>query len=283
MRFRPAEEADVAAEREVFVAALGDLMRRHGFPAPDPPLERFASVNRHLLAEDGERCFVAEEDGRVVAFSAAIARGDVWFLSALFVHPDAQGRGVGRRLLELSWGTGFGRRLTITDSIQPVSNGLYARLGLIPSTPILALAGKPRTDAPAGLQAAEPEADALALLDRAAYGFDRSADHRFWSGRSRGTLWLRGGEPVAYSYGADAGTIGPIAARDPSSGAEALRAELARREGRSSDVELPGSARELVTAALEAGLRFASPPGFLLLSPGIEPPRALGISSYWLF
>ena len=271
------------AEREVFVAALGELMHRHGFPAPDPPLERFAAVQSHLLAGDGERCFVAEEEGRVVAFSAAIAREDAWFLSALFVHPDVQGRGVGRRLLELSWGAGFERRLTITDSIQPVSNGLYARLGLVPSTPILALAGEPRTDAPADLEAAEPEAGALASLDRAVYGFDRAADHGFWSGRSRGTLWLRGGEPVAYSYAADAGTIGPLAAREPASGADALRAELARREGRGSDVEIPGSARELVTVALEAGLRFVPPPGFLLLSPGIAPPRALAISSYWLF
>ena len=283
MEFRSASEADVAVEREVFVAALGDLMRRHGFPAPDPPLERFASVTRHLLAEDGERCFVAESDGRVVAFSAAIAREDAWFLSAMFVHPEVQGRGVGRRLLELSWGTGFAQRFTITDSIQPVSNGLYARLGLVPSTPILALAGEPRTDAPVGLEAAQPEADALAAVDRAAYGFYRAADHRFWSGRSRGTVWLRGGEPVAYSYAADGGTIGPIAARDPSSGADALRAELARREGRGSDVEIPGSAREFVGAALDAGLKFGAPPGLLLLSPGIEPPRALVISSYWLF
>ena len=283
MDFRHASEADIAAEREVFVAALGELMRRHNFPAPDPPLERFGALQRHLLAEDGERCFVAEEDGRVVAFCAAVAREDAWFLSALFVHPDVQARKVGRRLLELCWGTGFARRLTIADSIQPVSNGLYARLGLIPSTPILALEGEARGDVPAGLEAAEPEAAALAALDRAAYGFDRALDHRFWSGRSRGTLWLRGGEPVAYSYAVDAAMIGPIAARHPDDAADALRAELAQREGSHAEVEIPGSARELVAAALEAGLRFVAPPGFLLLSPGIEPPRALAISGYWLF
>jgi len=126
VNFRRGTETDIPAEREVFVAALGELMRRHGFPAPDPPLDRFEAIQRHRLERDGERCFVAEEEGRVAAFPAAIVREDAWFLSALFVEPDAQARGVGRRLLELAWCDGCTRRLTITDSIQPVSNGLYA-------------------------------------------------------------------------------------------------------------------------------------------------------------
>ena len=48
-------------------------------------------------------------------------------------------------------------------------------------------------------------------------------------------------------------------------------------------LDVPGSARELVEAALAAGLRITGPPGLLLLSRGVEPPRALAISGYWLF
>ena len=262
MNVRPATEADIPAEREVFVTALGELMRRHGFPAPDPPLERFAAVQRHLQSHDGERCLVAEDDGRVVAFSAAIVRGDAWFLCALFVHPAVQARGVGRRLLELSWGEGFARRLTITDSIQPISNGLYARRGLVPATPILGLRGRPRARHPQGLVAAPPDADALAALDLAVYGFDRSVDHRFWATRARGTLWLRAGEPAAYSYAADGGGIGPIAGMDAGAAADALRAELAHGDGRPVDVVVPGSARELVAAALEGACASTRRPAF---------------------
>ena len=65
MNFRRATEADIPAEREVFVAALGELMRLHGFPASDPPLDRFEAIQLHLLERDGERCFVAKEEGRV--------------------------------------------------------------------------------------------------------------------------------------------------------------------------------------------------------------------------
>jgi GNAT superfamily N-acetyltransferase len=95
---------------------------------------------RHLLTEDGERAFDGE---RLAGFSAALARGDTWFLSALFVLPDYQGRRVGRELLDRSWAGDYRRRMTITDSIQPVSTGIYARRGLIPTTPILSLSGLP--------------------------------------------------------------------------------------------------------------------------------------------
>ncbi len=48
--------------------------------------------------EDTGRGWVAEEDGRVVAFAIGNARSaSIW---ALFVHPDAQGKGHGSALLD---------------------------------------------------------------------------------------------------------------------------------------------------------------------------------------
>jgi len=234
-----------------------------------------------LLEHDAERAFVAEEDGRVVAFSAAFVREDTWFLSAMFVLPEFQGRGIGRRLLDLSWGGEHERRITITDSIQPVSNGLYGQRGLIPATPILWLAGQAGADHPATLEAVAPEPEPLAALDQASYGFDRAPDHVYWARAAQATLWLRGGEPLAYSY-ARPGRIGPIAARDPEGAADAMRAELARIEGEEVLVVIPGSSAALVETALRAGLRFTGAPGLLLLSGAVEPPRALAISNYFL-
>ncbi|HEY7536993.1 MAG TPA: GNAT family N-acetyltransferase [Gaiellaceae bacterium] len=284
VEFRPATEADFAAEHDVFADASGGLLRRHGFETPEPTAEdaeRFTRTHTHLLAHDGERSFVAEVAGAVVGFSDAIVRGDTWFLSMLFIRERFQGRGIGRRLLELSWGEGHARRLTISSAIQPISNGLYAQRGLVPATPMLPLAGEPRIDAPPGLDAVAPEPDAIATLDRAAYGFDRRVDHAFWSQGATATLWLRDGEPAAYSYRSGEGAIGPVAGADPESAAAALQAELARGEG-PAGVAIPGSARELVETALAAGLRFEAPPGLLLLSAGVAQPRSLAIGSYGL-
>ena len=282
MRIRPTTSDDLPAQHAVFRTAIGEVFRRHRFDPPNPPLEVFVAQQGHLLAYDAERCFVAEEDGRIVAFSAAMARGDAWYLSSLFVAPEHQAKGVGSRLLERSWGEGFARRSTMTDSIQPASNGLYARLGLIPTTPMLTLAGRPRSE-PTSLQRAEPTADALELLDLAGYGFSRRVDHAYWSSQSRPALWLRDGLPVAYSYGWEHGRIGPLAAVDGGAAAGALLGEFAERRGATAVAVVPGTSVELVSTALAAGLRIAGPPGLLLLAPPAEPPRALAVSGYSLF
>jgi GNAT superfamily N-acetyltransferase len=283
LEFRRAAEPDLRAQYEVFVAAQGDLWQRHGLPWSAAPFEAWRALHRHLLAEDGERSFVALDGERLAGFSAAFVRGDTWFLAALFVSPDYQGRRVGRDLLDRSWAGDHRRRMTITESIQPVSTGMYARRGLVPTTPILTLSGAPRCEPPAGLEAVPPEPAALAALDRGAYGFERAADHRFWGRRAaQARLWLLGGEPIAYAYVDGQGLIGPLAGRDGAAAALALRAELARREAQPAEVLLPGSARGLVETALVSGLRLTGPPGLLLLSDGTDPPQALAISGYWL-
>jgi GNAT superfamily N-acetyltransferase len=281
VELRRANEGDLPAQEEIFRAAIGEVYEQRNLVAPTPPSQAFRAQHRHLLRHDGERCWVAEEDDRVVGYTAALARGEAWHLSALFIAPDRQGAGIGKSLLERAWGQGYRNRRALTDAIQPVSNGLYASRGLIPVAPNLHLGGDAKAEDPR-LEPVEPEPSVLAALDRAAYGFDRAVDHPYWQEIGRCTAWLRGGEACAYSYTYPWDTIGPIAAIDGPAAADAFRAEVARSEGPASLV-VPGTSRELVAAALEAGLRFTRPPGLLLLGPGVEPPRALAISGYALF
>lgn len=283
MEIQRAVESDLWAAYDVFAAAEGELWQRHGLEWSPSSFEVWSAPLRHLLAEDGERSFVARDGERLVGFSAALARGDAWFLSALFVLPEYQGRSVGRELLDRAWAGEYRHRMTITDSIQPISTGMYARRGLIPTTPVLALSGSPTCERPADLEAVPTEPHALMLLDRAAYGFERDADHRFWQAQAaEANLWILAGEPVAYSYVDDQGLIGPVAGRDGEAAALALQAELARRRSQHAEVHVPGSARRLVATALGSGLRTTRPPGLLLLSEGTDAPQALAISGYWL-
>ena len=284
LELRRAAESDLRAAYHVFATAEGEVWRRHGFEWSPSPFEAWSAPLRHLLAEDGERSFVALDGERLAGFSAALARGDTWFLSALFVLPEYQGKRVGRELLDHSWAGEYRSRMTITNSIQPVSTGMYARRGLIPTTPILPLSGSPTCDLPPGLEAVPAEPEGLASLDRDAYGFERDADHRFWREQAtEANLWLSAGEPIAYSYVDSQGLIGPLAGSDDEAAAIALQAELARRESQHAELHVPGSARRLVETALASGLRITRPPGLLLLSERSDPPQALAISGYWLF
>lgn len=286
MEFRSASEADLEGEFDVYVAAQDELHRRRGAQwaaSPYDPSGRWATIHRHLLTHDGKRSFVAEEGGRIVGFTAAFVRGDCWYFSALFIHPQYQGLGVGRRLLDLAWSGECSRRITITEAIQPGSTGLYAQRGLLPVAPVLDFAGTPRSAGVEGLEPMTRDRDALRMLDLAAYGFDRTVDHDLWAQlSSRATVWALNGEPLAYSYVAGPNLIGPVAGRDPESAAKALQMELALCAGEPAELAIPGTATSLVEVALAAGMRLTDP-GLLLVSPGDQPPlRSLALHSYWL-
>ncbi len=270
MELRPTTDGDLPAMHATFLEALGGVFRAHAFEPPGRTLEVFSNLQRH--ARDTGVSFVAEEDGAVVGFGSALVRGRDWFLASLFISPAVQGRGVGPALLDAVWGEAD-RRRTITDAIQPISNVLYGRRGLIPATPLLTFSGVPRIEAP---ELDEAEAD-LAAIDAVAYGFDREVDHGFWSRFARRTTW---GD--AYSYAFPGGGIGPIAGLSPRAAAAALAVELARAD-RPVQVQVLGSSRELVEVALHAGLRLAPVPGLLLLSRGLEAPTALAPSGYTLY
>jgi GNAT superfamily N-acetyltransferase len=285
VEYRLAREPDLPGEFEVFAAAVGELRRRRGAPfeaAPFDPAGRWVLVHRHRLAPHSGRAFVAELDGRIIGFTAAMVRGDCWFLSALFIDPGRQGHGVGRRLLEPGRDGSPRRRLTNSEAIQPVSTGLYARHGLLPVTPVLSFSGIPAIDASNDrFEQVTASPVMLRAIDLAAYGFDRTLDHEFWARTtSPATVWARDSEPCAHSYPGLWG-IGPLAGRDPASAAHALRCELAARAGEEVRRDVPGTATALVQVALAAGLRLDDP-GLLLISPPQQSPTALAIHSYWL-
>jgi GNAT superfamily N-acetyltransferase len=269
VELRPTAVADLPALHALFAAAISGVFAPHRFEPRVPRLEVFVNQQRHIL--DTGTSVVAEDDERLLGFGASWQRDDHWFLASLFVDEAAQGLGVGGALLDEVWGSAP-RRRTITDAIQPVSNALYGRRGLIPATPILTFTGSPRSDSDL-----RPEAADLAAIDRAAYGFDRAVDHAHWEQFAQRTTW-----PGAYTYVVPGGAIGPVAGLDAAAAARALEAELARANA-GVRVRIPGSSRALVEVALAAGLRLDPVPGLLLLSETVQPPTALAIAGYMVF
>jgi Acetyltransferase (GNAT) family len=270
VELRPTTDGDLPELHAIFLAAIGSVHLPHGFDPPAPSLKAFCGLQGHILRTGTS--VVAEDDGVVVGYCSAWTRDDDWFLASLFIAPGEHGGGIGTGLLDAVWGPPRARRRTMTDAIQPISNVLYGRRGLIAATPVLTFFGRPQ---PVPV-AAEPGPVDLAAVDRAAYGFDRQVDHQFWSGFSRRSEW---GD--AYSY-AHHGDIGPVAGATPEAAASALAAELAQADGEVC-VRLLGSARALVEVALAARLRLAPVPGLLLVSEAATAPTALAPSSYALY
>jgi GNAT superfamily N-acetyltransferase len=312
LEVRPASEADLPDCERIWRDGLNDYLRRLNqieIPPDNPGLRR---LHAHTLATDPDRFLVAERDSRVVAFGSAVQRGPLWFLSMLFIDPAEQSRGLGRRLLndlraprgprpaddaarpDLDPGANEAPAVlaTATDSAQPISNGLYASLGIIPRMPLINVVGRPRDGwtpprLPAGIvvaplddgPATERDIDAL---DRELLGFAHAEDHAFARRERPSVYGYRDGDGrlQGYGYTSPVGRIGPVAVRDVELLAPVLGHLLSAVQPRgASAVWLPGDAGSAVGLALEAGLRFEDFPLLLCWSrPFADFERYLPIS-----
>jgi GNAT superfamily N-acetyltransferase len=321
LAIRPATPSDMAACARVWEASVADYERALNMPVLPLDLGPTERLVGHIRETDPDRFWVAERVARdagsaaadervrgggdqLVAFGSANVRGDVWFLSMLFVLPEEQASGLGRALLERTFPGG---RLpapgepwtgdaglpsilgTATDAAQPVSNALYARYGVVPRLPVWRLTGRPGPshrfpDLPAGVRpvafqemAAGPPGgpghrqvvEAVGGVDRAVLGYDHPADHRYLRREGRDGYLYRGpdGVPVGYGYASAVGRIGPIATVDPAL-LPAIAGHLLRAvEPRgASTMWVPGAADGLFRALLEAGFRLDGFPALLCWS-----------------
>ena len=86
----------------------------------------------HLLETADLR--VAERDGRVAAYAAAITRAGVVYLNDLFVDPNAQSAKLGQELLQAILPSGDEPRCVLA-STDFRAIALYARFGMTPRWP----------------------------------------------------------------------------------------------------------------------------------------------------
>ena len=240
MTYRRAEEADLPRVYAVFRAALNAYLVPAGQPEDPRESDQQSPAtgtscgttasgsgwprpsSRSWPAAGAARS--ASPAARSSAGARGLLRGDWWFLSSLFVLPEAQGLGVGARLFELA-ATGAppgAVRATVTDSLQPISNTLYAHRGLLPREVLVGFGGQAREGLAAPrLGTLVPERLTLRRDPRAAR--DRRRGQRPRPQRRPRVLprptaagtdgsFRRRGRAVAYVVLREDGWVGPVAA-----------------------------------------------------------------------
>jgi ribosomal protein S18 acetylase RimI-like enzyme len=227
-------EADLGTTAYVRALALQWLDRQQGrdpFPwRPNPSV-----FHRHLLLTDPDGCWAAEVNGLVVGYAQGFVRGDIWFLSQLFVHPEVHGLGLGQELLRRSMDYGRSRGcsvFSVVSSTSPVAQSLYMRAGMFAfavgyrlTGPIESLLDLPEPDASRKIVVdCSGWQDRIAELDRATFGAERRQDHAFYlddaslsPGEEGASFGLtRDGQFLGYGYATSPdGFIAPLAAYDP--------------------------------------------------------------------
>jgi GNAT superfamily N-acetyltransferase len=164
MDVRPAADEDLPA-----IAKIATANDEHA--GTDP---RYVS---HL--RNNGRFLVAEVDGVLAGYCGTRRTAEATMLTDLFVDPDRQSGGAGRRLLEAAL-DGAGERFTFA-SRDPRAMSLYVRHGMVPRWPLLYLAGPPAGAGSGPLRAERVPVEVAGRAELALTGDDRTPDYAYWA------------------------------------------------------------------------------------------------------
>lgn len=272
---RPVEPGDVAACAEIESAA---------FPGASS-LKAARRLIERLVRHPGVYGVVAEQGGAVVGQCFLYEHDPIRAVGPLAVAPAAQGRGVGRRLMEavLERAAGAaGVRLTQAPH-HPASFALYVSLGFEVKEPLAMLTGRFRGGRPADATVRSMRVEDLAAAARLCqrvHGFARTGD--------LGEALATGGEPlvlerdgriVAYAshrrLGDDAHAVAEAEAD-----LRGLLLGLAPPRGVRLTIRVPTRHASLLRWCLDEGLRVGTPQT-LMAKGAYQEPRGAYLPSSW--
>ena len=131
---RPSDVSDVEQLTGAAYHQLDVLTRPGNWPVPSGRDERTAAQWRQRclrsIETDPGGCWVAEDDDALVGVAISARRELMWILSGYAVAPNAQGTGLGARLLDaaLSYGAGCLRGM-LASSVDPRAVRRYRLAG----------------------------------------------------------------------------------------------------------------------------------------------------------
>jgi len=289
LTLRAVEQRDVERVGDLNFVAFYRVAVAHGLPpGVGTPAESRGYI-RHLLALDPLGGTLAEEDGEVLGVSWVHARGPVATIGPLAVDPRAQGRGIGRRLLERAvelGGRGVPQVRLVHESYNAQALGLYLRAGFRVVAPLLDL------ELPAGVtppEVATPRAvvlrpatadDRARLLARDArvFGAPRPQNVDVYLARGRALVAESGTALVGYAFGIGfrgAGYLGSASADDPALLLALVTAVAAELSGRGITVRtlVPAVDRRLVEGLAAMGFRVFRACQYMVRGGGTAPPQ----------
>lgn len=267
---RPMTPADLDAAMYVRRTALSWLLHSQG-EQPWPWDFRRPPHHAHLLETDPGGAWAVTVGGTMTGYAMALMRGDWWYLSQLFVHPESHGSDGGKLALDSAWqyGVDRGARIfAVSASSSRVAQALYMRQGMMTfgvtydfSGPVDALCALP--DAGDSIRELPEHVPAIDALDERNLGVVRPQDHALYRAADPSdapvVLALDRGRGVeAYAYVSSRG-VAPMSAERPEDQLLLLRAAgdwLAKHDA--SNVSIPAVSHNatVLPALLRAGWRI---------------------------
>lgn len=143
---RRAKPEDAAACGVICYEAFHKLNTDHNFPPDVPSPERGVGLLTHLFSGSRFYCVVAEADGRILGSNCLDERDEIYGVGPITIDPQAQNRGVGRKLMEAVLERARDRGAAGVRLVQAAfhnrSLSLYTSLGFDVREPLSVMQGK---------------------------------------------------------------------------------------------------------------------------------------------
>jgi len=280
VELRPIQPYDGEAVAEIMYSAFAEIHDRHRFPRDFPTLESAAQLTRDFIQHPSIWGVVAVSDGQVVGSNFLDERGPVRGVGPITVDPAAQGRRVGRRLMEavLERGAGATGIRLLQDAFNTESLALYASLGFEVREPVVVIGGRPRSAPYAGVEVRPLQEEDLAAcgdLHRMVHGFERANELRDALEAPALELFvgLRDGRVVAYATTLTFFLAAHGVAETEQDMRALIAGALAAGEAPASFL-LPTRQGEVFRWCLDAGLRVVKPMTYMTVGEHRDPDGA---------
>ena len=273
IRQATAEDSETCGR--IVYEAFKSIADRHNFPPDFPSVESATHFISAFIQSPSVFGVVAERDGRVVGSNFLTEYDPVRAVGPITVNPGAQGRGVGRRLMEavVERGRGaVGVRL-VQDAFNTQSLSLYASLGFAVREPLVVIEGRVGGELPAGVEVRAmrgEDFEACAELCRRVHGFERTGELRFKPPAFVSYVALRGGRVTAYASSPTFWPLNYAVAESEEDMRALLLGASSAGEGALSFL-LPTRQAGLFRWLLSKGMRVVKPANLMTTGEYVEP------------
>lgn len=278
LELRAAQPDDIPACGRIMYEAFRGIAAQHNFPPDFPSAEVAEGLLSEMLEAPGFDAFVAEADGQIVGSIFVSRRSSVGGISVITVDPEAQDRGVGRRLMQHGmtrlFDLGHQRQQLVQAGYHNRSLCLYAKLGFIASEMLSNMTGDAITaDIPGRTvrPASDDDLEVCNALCRRVHGYDRAGELARAVEEGTASVVECGGRITGYTTGIGFVGHGVGESNDDLKGLIASTSEFS-----SPGILIPTSNGELFQWCLENGLRVVQQLILMDTAPSGSPN-----GSYW--
>ena len=276
LTIRRATLEDAPASAKICYDAFYKINTAHGFPPDMASPEAVAGIMTMMFGHPGFYCVVAQEGGRIVGSNCMDERSPIAGIGPITIDPEAQNRGIGRKLMQAVMDRARERNFPGVRLVQAAfhtrSLSLYATLGFDAREPLSVMQGPAIKRAIEGCRVRPPSAADLEACNRVSvkvHGHDRGGDLADSIAQGTAAVVERHGRITAYC--SSLAFFGHAVAESNLD----LQALIAAADGfGGSGILVPTRNAELFRWCLENGLRVVEPMTLMTVGLYNEPAGA---------